>query len=116
MAAQIPENVEEILKQFDVPFKRITDKEIPGAAKGKLSENRPFWEFRMNSLYFMDAEGNAYHATLPAQEAQGIIQTIAQIPGLYMPSRILNRIPDNVLTKEQRQRKHERNTERKYRT
>ena len=104
--------VEEALKQLNITYEQ-TDK-TPAGAEGKISTKRPYWNLRTNDVFFM-CGNETYHAKIPSDKMQVLLETVVQIDDVYIASRVLNCVPDCLLTKQQQERKRLRNEERRYR-
>lgn len=109
VAAQIPKTVEETLCQFNIPLEQIPTDQVPRDAWDKMSDHRDYWDFRLDWVYFMNTDGNVYRAKLPPQNVQSFLEVYVKIPGHYVASRLLNRLPLECLTNEQQERRNARN-------
>ncbi|MBO7505113.1 hypothetical protein J6T66_03020 [bacterium] len=85
---------------------------IPSFPEGvTVSPTRPFWDLDEPCLYLLSSKNQCFRVQFPKENIDTIVSIVRGI-GLYLPSRVLN-ITKVPLSKEEINRRNQRNAERR---
>jgi len=115
---QHPRTVTDVLKTMDIDYVVVPEAKVPSIADGKISLQRAIWvlDHEPCEVFFKKANSSrTYRARFPLAECRKLLNLCAKLEDFYLPSKVLNLIPDEVLSQEQIDRKWDRNRERRKR-
>jgi hypothetical protein len=115
---QHPQTLTEVLKAMNVHHVVVPEAKVPSVADGKIALQRAIWvlDHEPCEVFFKKKNSSrTYCARFPLSECRELLNLCAKLEDFYLPSKVLNLIPDEKLSQEQIDRKWDRNRERRER-